>query len=159
MMRAGQSKKQFPRAALFGALALGMQACSRGADSGPPSVNLGDSTCVECGMIVSDERFATSTIIIGERGRQPLVFDDFNCQINFEQQHPELDVVTRWSHDYLSPAWHETAEGWFVVSEQIRSPMASSMAFFKNRADADTHAVSVSGSVERFEAVRAKSDG
>tara|TARA_R110000737_G_scaffold2923_8_gene8872 strand:+ start:144690 stop:145025 length:336 start_codon:yes stop_codon:yes gene_type:complete len=103
--------------------------------------------CDECGMIVSDERFATSSVIMGDRGRQSLIFDDFNCQFNFEHKYPELEVITRWSHDYGSLAWIETAEGWFVTSPEIHTPMASSMVFFQSRSDADQFAESVSGTV------------
>ncbi len=98
-------------------------------------------------MIISDERFATSTIIVNERGHQPLLFDDFNCQINFEHKMPELEVVNRWSHDYLSSGWIETDAGWFVHSMQIRSPMASGLAFFETRSEAESFAKTLSAEV------------
>jgi len=131
-----------------------LPSCSREGDHGPPSITLGDSMCNECGMIVSDERFATSSVIMGDRGRQPMIFDDFNCQFNFEHKHPELEVITRWSHDYGSSAWAETAKGWFVTSPEIHTPMASSMVFFQSRSDADQFAESVSGTVVSFESIR-----
>lgn len=133
---------------------LMLPACSREADHGPPSVNLGDSMCDECGMIVSDERFATASVIMGDRGRKSLIFDDFNCQFNFERKLPELEVITRWSHDYGSSAWIETAKGWFVTSPEIHTPMASSMVFFQSRSDADQFAESVSGTVVSSESIR-----
>lgn len=135
-----------------------LSGCNRALDDGPPSFILGDSACIECGMIVSDERFATSTIIMGDRGREALMFDDFNCQINFEGKLPELEIVTRWSHDYLSSEWFETAQGWFVESPEIHTPMASSMAFFQSRDQAVVYAESVNGELLSFEAIRSRPD-
>jgi nitrous oxide reductase accessory protein NosL len=135
----------------FALLFSSIPSCGRTSLEGPPSIMLGDSTCQECGMIISDERFATSTIIVSERGDQPLLFDDFNCQIIFEHKMPELEVVNRWSHDYASSRWIETNTGWFVHSMQIRSPMASGLAFFETRSEAESYAETLSAVVLNHE--------
>jgi NosL len=108
-------------------------------------------------MIISDERFATATVVEGDRGNQPLLFDDFNCQLIFEKKHPELVVVNRWSHDYFDSSWFDAEQGWFVHSTQIHSPMASNMVFFQLQADADKFAETVSGVVMNFETAWAQS--
>tara|TARA_A100001391_G_scaffold147174_2_gene104638 strand:+ start:243 stop:722 length:480 start_codon:yes stop_codon:yes gene_type:complete len=128
-----------------------MPGCGEEAEDGPPKIMLGESSCAECGMIISDERFATATVINGTRGIQPVLFDDFNCQINFEHKNPETEVITRWSHDYPGLMWSPTGSGWFVMSPTIRSPMASNMAFFRDREDAESMAHSVSGQVLDFD--------
>lgn len=132
-------------------LVFTLPACRRADQSGPPTVLLGDSICSECGMIISDERFATSTVIDGERGVVALLFDDFNCQINFEHKHPELTIVARWSRDYSGLQWINTESGWFASSPQIRSPMASGMAFFENQSDAKAFAKPIDAHLLSFE--------
>jgi nitrous oxide reductase accessory protein NosL len=125
--------------------------CGETDPDAPPDIRLGDSTCIECGMIVSDERFGTATIIEGNRGSQALIFDDYNCQKNFELKHPEIKVITRWSRDYETLAWFHTDDGWFARSPQIRSPMASYIAGFASRDRAEAFADSVEGEVITFD--------
>lgn len=125
--------------------------CGETDPDAPPQILLGDSTCIECGMIVSDERFGTATIVEGERGSQALIFDDFNCQKNFERKHPELQAITRWSRDYSTLAWFHTDTGWFVESDQIRSPMASRVAGFETSDSAEAFSGTVDGQVISFE--------
>ncbi len=132
--------------------------CGGEPDPGPPTILLGDSPCVECGMIISDERFATATMVEGQRGVEPMLFDDFNCQLNFEKKYPDLDVVTRWSHDHATSTWSATREGWFVRSDKIHTPMASSLAFFADRADADQFADLHAGNVVSFEALMVETE-
>ncbi len=128
-----------------------LSGCGEADPDAPPEIRLGDSTCIECGMIVSDERFGTATIVEGDRGSQVLIYDDYNCQKNFELKHPEIKVITRWSRDYETLAWFHTDGGWFAQSPQIRSPMASSIAGFESREHAEAFADSIEGEVITFE--------
>ena len=125
--------------------------CGETDPDAPPNILLGDSVCIECGMIVSDERFGTATIVEGDRGSQPLIFDDFNCQKIFEHKHPEVMIITRWSRDYETLSWFHTDEGWFVQSMQIRSPMASKVAGFETLERAEVFADSIEGEVITFD--------
>lgn len=125
--------------------------CGEADPDAPPQILLGDSVCVECGMIVSDERFGTATIIEGERGPQSLIFDDFNCQKKFELKHPQYGVVTRWSRDYNTLGWFRTSDGYLAQSPRIRSPMASRVAGFAAREDAAALAHALLGVVITYE--------
>jgi len=125
--------------------------CGETDPDAPPSILLGDSVCIECGMIISDERFGTATIVEGDRGSQALIFDDFNCQKIFELKHPELTIITRWSRDYETLSWFHTDGGWFVRSIQIRSPMASKAAGFESLERAEAFASSIDGEVITYE--------
>ena len=119
------------------ALAL-LGSCDRGAQDGPPAVRLGYDVCAQCNMIISDERWATATIIDGPRGPEPILFDDFNCQVNFEIEHPERDIVDRWSHDHTTSEWIRTADAHFLITPGMWTPMASSVAAFTRGSDART---------------------
>jgi copper chaperone NosL len=138
------------RLALAGAVTL-LQACGEAAKEGPPEVDFGNSVCVECGMILSDARFAAATFVQGPRGRTPLLFDDYNCQANYELANPGVVVLDRWCHDYASAAWIPSDAAFFVHSGRIRSPMASSLAAFEDRAAADAAAVEFAGQILPFE--------
>ncbi len=119
---------------------------------GPPTIRYGDSVCDECGMIISDERFATTTVIQGDRGPEPMLFDDFSCQLNYENSHSDLNILTRWSHDHNSSQWLSTNDAFFVRSDQLQTPMASHIAAFGSSAEADAFAKSLNDeSVERLE--------
>lgn len=130
---------------------MALAGCRSETNEGPPSVRFGDSICVECGMIVSDERFATATIIEGDRGNEPLIFDDFNCQMIFESKHADLTIVDRWSHDHGTNEWVHMADAWFVKSDQLHTPMASNIASFITESDAKAFAEPLDGEVVDFE--------
>ena len=129
-----------------------LQGCGETDPDAPPKIKLGDSVCIECGMIVSDERYGTATMIEGERGVEPLIFDDFNCQKNFELKHEDLVVVTRWSRDRDSLEWFHTQDGWFVHSPKIQTPMASNMAAFNLRESAEQFAQEQEADLKDFTA-------
>ena len=133
------------------ALLCGLSSCEREAADGPPSIRLGESVCVECDMIISDERFATATIVEGPRGPEPRLFDDFNCQVNYESSHPEEEIITRWSHDYHTVEWLPTVDAYFLCSSGLRTPMASNAAAFSAESGADALASELGGDTMRFE--------
>ncbi len=125
--------------------------CGSESDAGPPTIRYDDSICDECGMIISDERFATATIIQGDRGNEPMIFDDFNCQIIFENKHTDLTITGRWSNDYSSKEWLETQNAWFVKSPNLRTPMASNMAAFASKEEAQSFAKTIDGDTVDFQ--------
>ncbi|GAB4386544.1 MAG: hypothetical protein Kow0022_15900 [Phycisphaerales bacterium] len=127
--------------------------CGRPQPDRPPAVRLDDSVCDQCGMIISDVRWATSTIIRGERGPEARLFDDFNCQVNYEQDHPDLPVLARWSHDHATQEWMKTDQAVFLVAPALRTPMGSHAAAFGNRSDADSAASTHPGTIMTFEQV------
>lgn len=139
------------KAALFAALSLCLASCSREAPDGPPTVHIDESECVHCGMIISDERWATATIVEGDRGPEPLLFDDFNCQVNHETEHPELRVVARWSRSHTTREWVRTERAHFLASPEIHAPMGSGIAAFASPAEAEAAQSEFPGSLMGFE--------
>ncbi|MGE3163913.1 MAG: nitrous oxide reductase accessory protein NosL [Planctomycetota bacterium] len=135
--------------------------CGSAAPDGPPAIRVGDSVCDECGMIISDERFATATIGVGVRGPEPKLFDDFNCQARYEAEHSEMEIVARWSHDYIGAQWLRTEQAHFVTSVGLRTPMASRTVAFAKPEDARALQQSIGGELLNFDSawVRLGSDG
>lgn len=118
----------------------------------PPEVRLADSVCDHCNMIISDARWATATLVAGERGSEPRLFDDFNCQVTYELEHPELEIVGRWSHDYSTTDWMRTSGAFFLVSPALRTPMGSQVAAFATESGAMAAQQELQGAVMNFHA-------
>lgn len=121
--------------------------CGSELEDGPPMVRLGDSLCAECGMIISDERFTTATIIVGDRGNEPKLFDDFNCQMIFESKYTQFTIVDRWCHDHGSSEWIQMGDALFVKSDQLHTPMASNIAAFEHQSIAESFSMPIDGQV------------
>jgi len=129
-----------------------LSGCEQQAADGPPAVRIGDSVCEQCNMIISDERWATATIVEGPRGPEPRLFDDFNCQVNYEVEHPDLEVLARWSHSHDAREWIRTEGAHFLMSARLRTPMASKVAAFGSKSDAEAAKTELTGDVMTFDA-------
>jgi copper chaperone NosL len=103
-------------------------------------------------MIISDERWATATIVAGARGPESLVFDDYNCQVHYETEHAGLEIVTRWSHDYAARTWMKSDWAVFVFSPSLRTPMGSGAAAFATESEAEAARGELQGEVLTFAA-------
>lgn len=136
---------------VFAALLASIAGCDRQVSDGPPVIRLGDSVCDQCDMIISDDRWATATIIEGPRGPEPRLFDDFNCQVNHQVEHPELAILARWSHDHATSEWLPTEQAWFLISPGLRTPMGSKAAAFSSPTVAETAKAELDGEVMAFE--------
>jgi copper chaperone NosL len=135
-------------ASIWLALAAG---CEQKSADGPPPIRLGDSVCEQCNMIISDERWATATIVEGPRGPEAKLFDDFNCQVNYEVEHKDLAVVARWSHAHNTRKWLRTEQAHFVMSPALRTPMGSNTAAFASMEHAEAMMANLLGDQMAFE--------
>ncbi|MCC7390503.1 MAG: nitrous oxide reductase accessory protein NosL [Phycisphaerales bacterium] len=132
------------------ALLAPLAACDRTTPDGPPRVLLGESVCEYCNMIISDDRWATSTIVDGPRGPDPRLFDDFNCQVDYEAAHPEPRMLARWSHCHKTREWLRTEHGTFLLSPRLRTPMSSKVAAFATASDAEASKAELTGELMDF---------
>ena len=147
--------KRISHALAWASTMLGSVGCGEQSAVLPPSVVLGDSVCDECNMIISDERWATATIVQGARGPEPRLFDDFNCQVNYESRLPgEQSVIARWAHCHESRQWIDAENAHYVISARLRTPMGSNTAAFLARVDADTLCSANGGQTVGFHAAR-----
>jgi copper chaperone NosL len=121
-------------AMLFGA------GCTGEREDGPPKINLGRDECVECGMIISEERFS-SALIVEEHGRlQPQLFDDIGDMLDYERGHPEAVIMRRFVHDYETGTWLAAADAVYVSTDAIHTPMGSGVVAFRSADEAQKHA-------------------
>ena len=121
-------------------ISLMLTACSmqQGAPE-PPKIHYGEDVCSDCGMIISDARFASAYAVETEPGRyESFIFDDIGDMLAHLQKNQTLKSVGWWVHDYNTEAWIDAASAFYVVSDQIRSPMNHGVAAFATEAAADT---------------------
>lgn len=135
-------------AAIVGVLTLA--SCDRPSTDAPPAIALGQDVCDQCNMILSDERFATATIIQGPRGPEARLFDDFNCQAQYESLNDDQKILARWSHDHETLAWLKSESGYFLLSDRVRAPMGSQLAAFASRDAAERAQGAMPGQILSF---------
>jgi len=102
-------------------------------------------------MIISDERWATATMVEGPRGPEARLFDDFNCQVNFEVENPDATILARWSRSHATREWIRTEGAHFLISPNLRTPMASHIAAFASHAEAYRAQQELTGDVVAFD--------
>lgn len=114
----------------------------------PAKIRFGETICAECGMIISQPKYASSFAYAESKGRfKSLAFDDIGDMIGHMRKHPELIPVGVWVHDYESEDWIEAETAYFVESSSIRSPMGHGIAAFADKAAAERLAAETEGKV------------
>ncbi|MCA9280860.1 MAG: nitrous oxide reductase accessory protein NosL [Phycisphaeraceae bacterium] len=130
--------------------------CARPDPLGAPKIALDQTSCAECGMIVSDERYACASIVrIDDRSTEPRVFDDVNCLVLHEvtgSNPPE--VLARWVHDKDSRQWLAAESAHFVWAKELNTPMMSHIAAFASGDSADAFARESEGQRMTYAEVR-----
>lgn len=124
-------------------------ACQAGSGAPtPPEIHYGEDICANCGMIINDARFATAYAYAESEGRfASLAFDDIGDMIVHIQKHPEHKRLATWVHDFASEAWIDADAAFFVLSDQIKTPMNHGVAAFADKAAADKMAEEIGGKV------------
>ena len=127
------------RSALILTVMLLAAACAgTEAAEGPPDINYGRDVCFECGMIISEERFASAYRLAD--GTEKL-FDDIGGMLKHGHSEGEITAADVWVHDYETEAWVTADQAFFIVTRSIATPMAFGIISFddKTRAEAVAH--------------------
>jgi copper chaperone NosL len=125
------------------ALAVLTGACTPRAAPGPPNIRYGRDVCAECGMVISDGRFAAAASAAGDA---PVLFDDIGCLVTYRQKRrPGWTAV--WVHDYETCNWLRAETAWFLLSSEVRSPMGWGLAAFGDRGRARARQADLGGEV------------
>jgi copper chaperone NosL len=117
---------------------------------GFPVIRYGAEPCTQCGMIIDDARFAAAWSRPGGAARH---FDDIGCLVTDIGAHPPPSDARLLVHDYESEAWLDARTAVFVVSPQIRTPMAYGTAAFETAAAAERLSLAVDGRTFRWQAL------
>lgn len=127
---------------LAAAIAL-TTACGARAE-GPPAIELDRTACAQCGMLVSDIRFAAAYRTQGGESR---VFDDIGCLRQAVHTSPERRPAAFWFHDAVHGGWLDGRRSLFVVSPDIHTPMGGGILAFEDPAAAAREASARGGRV------------
>jgi copper chaperone NosL len=138
-------------ALMFGLLVI---ACKPKSDTeSPPEIVLGQDLCDQCGMIISEARFAAGTLLTNGEYRK---FDDIQEMLVYHMEHPADQVKAWFVHDYDSEDWIRGEEAFFVRSQQIKTPMDGGIVAFLSQERAGIFAAEWEGRVYSLDEVRAE---
>ena len=117
-------------------LAVAVVACDSAPSDGPPAIAYGRDECIECGMIVTEERHAAAMRVTIDGEQRDLFFDDIGDMIEHERNAAGLQVVRRYVHDFNTAQWLDADTAWFIKSDQIRTPMGFGLLAFADESSA-----------------------
>jgi copper chaperone NosL len=121
------------RALVFAAAALTLSACSRAPNLDPPELRVGQDTCHECGMIISDARHAAAILATRDGLEETYLFDDTGEMLDF-QPPAGAAVDRRFVHDFATGQWIDAAAARFVKSPALRTPMGTGVVAYADEA-------------------------
>lgn len=126
----------------------------------PPEIVYGEDLCDECGMIISDERFAAGLVVELEPGvAEHRIFDDIGGMLLYERAHGDEFAISHiFVHDYASREWIDGESAFYVWSDAIRSPMGHGIAASRDRTGAETLAREWGGRVVSLDVLRVEFD-
>jgi hypothetical protein len=127
-------------------IALLTGGCGNHVPPGPPIIHYGQDACAGCGMIISDERFA-SALVISTTDAPALLFDDIGCMLRYEHDQPALSVQ-RFFHDAETRKWIDESHAALHKSGR-NTPMGSGLIALT--VDAGPHPSATSPSATRPE--------
>jgi copper chaperone NosL len=147
-------KRPRSRIAVYGVLfTLLLAACQpRSEEPRPPEIVYGQDVCAQCGMIISEARFAAATVVVDGPAHK---FDDVAEMVIYHMDHPDEDVRAWFVHDYNTEAWIRGETAFYVVSDDVHSPMGGGIAAFERQADAEAFARWHTTTVMNFDEMRA----
>ncbi len=117
--------------------------------SEPPEIRYGEEMCRECGMIISEPRFAAAYYTADGNARR---FDGIGGMASHHAENQE-DVAQFWVHDYDTEEWIIADQAFFVMSDQLHTPMDFGVVAFSDQSRAQEHASEFTAMVMTFEAV------
>lgn len=126
------------------------------ARTGIPQIKFGKQQCARCGMVIADGRFASAWRDTDRRAR---VFDDPGCMLLDGIELSPAAGTDYWVADYRDETLIDATIAAYIVSGEIRSPMAYGIAAFATRAAADGALGDLGGTVADWRGVRKEMEG
>lgn len=115
--------------------------CEQAPAGGPPTLRVGRDECLECGMLIAEDRCVAGLFVERNGRREHVLFDDIGCMLDVDQtpEARELVVLERWVRDYETRAWVSAEAAIFLQAEPetLHTPMGSGMVAFATRAEAE----------------------
>jgi copper chaperone NosL len=121
------------------------------AEPAPPVIHYGEDICEFCGMIISEERYAAGYITGDGEER---IFDDLGGMFQAHLQKQE-EVAAFFVHDYEDTAWIRAETAYYVLSQELPTPMLSGLAACASSEKAEALAAEFDGEILTFDEVLA----
>ena len=120
----------------------------------PPQISYDRDTCVRCGMIISDERYAAALVAPDGSVR---LFDDAG-EMLLSAAEDEKAVQHAWAHDRQGRQWIDATAAIYARGAPETTPMGTGYVAFARREDAEAFADQTgdSGQVWTWEEVIAR---
>lgn len=135
------------------ALLVVLGACQAQPDlSQPPEIVYGEDVCTECGMIISEPRFASAYYTQDGEARS---FDDIGGMLTHHAEHQE-DVAQFWVHDYETEEWIVAEEAFYVSGEELHTPMGYGVVAFSDQERAQQFADQSDAMLMSFDGITEK---
>ncbi|MCA9877724.1 MAG: nitrous oxide reductase accessory protein NosL [Thermomicrobiales bacterium] len=129
------TRRAFIGSSLLAPLLLG--SCGGQTDAAqPPEITYGRDTCVRCGMIISDERFAAALVAPDGSVR---LFDDAGEMLTTVTEEA-LEGQRAWVHDRHGAQWIDATTATYALGAPETTPMGTGYVAFARREDAETFA-------------------
>lgn len=118
---------------------------------GPPDIKYGRDVCVECGMIINEEKFAAA-YTLGDGTEK--TFDDVGNLIRHQRKTGDvIDPDRTWVHDVETVDWISVTRAYFVATSSVTTPMGHGIVAFSDEGRASSFASDVDGEVIRWDVV------
>jgi nitrous oxide reductase accessory protein NosL len=95
--------------------------------NGLPAISWNEERCANCGMVISDHRYAAAWIRAGGAEEH---FDDMGCMLAMLVDGAIADETEYFARAFDSDAWLDARTAAYVRSDALRSPMAYGIAAF-----------------------------
>jgi copper chaperone NosL len=129
-----------------------LTACGAGSDaSGPPDIQYGRDVCVQCGMIINEEKFAATYTL--DDGTEKSFDDVGGLVLHQRETGDSLNLENTWVHDYETVEWVDVQNAYFVATLSVSTPMGHSILAFSDEERAQAFASSVGGEVVLWDVV------
>jgi len=147
---------RYPSALMIVAAAcvLGPAGCTGESPSGPPEIRYGQDACEECGMIISERRFAAAALVSpADRPVHYALFDDVGCLLRWQAERPANAIQSRFVHHHNSAEWLDATKALYVRSASLNSPMGFGLAAYGDRQTAERVADEHAGEVLSYDRI------
>jgi len=127
----------------------------------PPNILYGEDVCARCGMIISDDRFASALVVeIAANDYEQMLFDDAGEMFAFVAEDNGQSKIASWFvHDYNSREWMDAESAWFVLADSLQTPMGFGIAAVAQELEAQALAQEWGGEVLTFAQAAEKMGG
>lgn len=100
----------------------------------PRDLEYGRDECYYCSMKIVEKKFGAQ--MVTEKGKIQM-YDSAECLIQDVLNHPEKKYSFLKVTDYLTDKWIDADQAYFLVSQNIPSPMGANLSCYKSQKEVD----------------------